>query len=100
MAIAAGGAEHVAQQAMRMHADQDRLGRILVFGTTDIAPDERHVRFTTTHFALVGDQAELPVLGFDHRFAYTMYVALMLHAVADQLRNREHLHFMDAAKLD
>src|SRR6202030_601971 len=92
--------EHVAQQAVRVHADQDRLGRITDVATADIASNERHVGITTVHFALVGDQAEFSVLGFDHRLAYTMHVALMIHPVTDQLRNREHFHFMGAAELD
>src|SRR5208282_5985106 len=78
MAVAAGGAENVAQQAVRVHADQDGLGRI-----ADIAANQGHVGSATVHFTLVGDEAEFPMLGFDHRLAYTMYVALMLHAVAD-----------------
>ncbi len=57
------------------------------------------MRFATVHFALVGDQAKLPVLGFDHGLAHTMHVALVLHAVADQLRDREHFHFVLAAEL-
>src|SRR5271157_2529460 len=105
MAVASGGAKNVAQQAVRVHADQDRLGRIADIATSDVSAsdvtaDQGHVGFAAVHFALIGDQAEFSVLGFDHRLAHTMHVALMLHAVADQLRHGEHFHFMRAAELN
>ena len=74
--------------------------RIAAVVAADVSAKQCHVRIAAVHFAFVGDQAEFSVLGFDQRLAYTMHVALMLHAVADQLRHREHFHFVGAAEFD
>src|ERR1019366_3239616 len=71
IAFTPGGSKNVAQQAVRMHADQHRFCRI-----ADIAANERDMRITTVHLTLVSDQAEFSVLGLDHRLTQAMNVAL------------------------
>src|ERR1700732_3396441 len=95
MALAAGGSEDVAHQAVGVHADQHWL----VAGF-NIATNEGYVRLAAIDLALVGDEAELAEAGVDQRLAHAMYVALMRHAVADQLRDRQHLHVVLLAELD
>jgi len=65
MAVAAGGSEHIAQQAVRVHADQDRLRGII-----DVTANQCHVGRAAVDFAFVGDQAEFSVPGFYHRLAH------------------------------
>src|ERR1700690_78504 len=40
------------------------------------------------------------MFGLNHRLAHAMHVALMLHAVADQFRHRQHHHVVHRAELD
>ncbi len=67
---------------------------------TEIATDERDVAFTTLHFALVGNHAELAVARLDAGLAGADDVALVAQAVADQLGDGEDSEAVFAAKGD
>src|SRR5580698_4101546 len=84
---------------MSVHTNEDWIRRGTIFAT-DISSNQRHVRAAAIDFTFVGDQAKFSVLGFDHGLTHTMHVALVLHAVADQLRYGEHFHLVDAAELN
>src|SRR5205807_9083408 len=95
VAIATGSAEHVAHQAVSVHAHQDR--RWTVF---DLASDQRHLGLAAIHLALIRNQAKLTIQGFYQRLADPAYVALVGHSVANQLGHGEHFHLVHAAELD
>ena len=105
-AAAAIGCEDVAGCAARVHANQNGVGARRA-GLPDppgtlagpswhagqlgaqVATDEGDVAFAAVDLALVGDHAELAVLGLNGGFAGTDDVALVAKAVADQFRDGE-----------
>src|SRR5882724_5691835 len=88
MAFARCRAEDVADQTMRVHAHQHRIFRRDARG--QLAHDQRDVRFAI-YLALVGDHAEIAVARRYHGFADAMHIAFVLHAIADQFRDGQHL---------
>ena len=55
-----------------------------------VAADQGDVALAAVDLALVGDHAELAILGLNAGFAGADDVALVAQAVADELRNGEH----------
>jgi len=66
------------QQAVRVHADQDRLRGII-----DVTANQMPCGTRRRRLRFRSDQAEFSVPGFYHRLAHAVDVAFMLHAVAD-----------------
>src|ERR1039458_1353507 len=79
---------------MPMHAYQYRFA-----GTLDIPANHGNVA-SIIYIAAIRDDAEVTMLSSENRFAYTMDITFVGHAVPNQLRHREHLHAMTPAKLD
>src|SRR4051812_25535051 len=74
--------EDIAYEAMSMHANQYGI-----FGGEagwEFSHNQRNVRLAV-HFALVSNHAEFAIASGNHRFTQSMHVALVLHAIADQL---------------
>src|SRR6202034_3697382 len=95
MALAAGRAEYVAHQAMRVHADQNwRIAGL------KIATNQGYVRLAAVNFARIRNQPEFSQTGIYQRFAHAMHVTFMRHAEADELGHGEHLHRVHAAEFD
>src|SRR6516162_243105 len=95
MAFASGRAKDVAHQAVGVHAYEHRLLRVL-----DIAANEGDMRLAAIDFARIRDETKFTESRLDQGLAYAIHIALMRHAVADQLGYREHLHVVLAAELD
>jgi len=93
LAVAQRSPENVAGQAMSVHADQHRSGCVL-----HITLDQGHVRFTVK-LVLKRDHAEFTVAGGQHGFTNAGYMAFILHAVPDQLRNGQHFQAVFAAEI-
>src|SRR6266850_2037759 len=92
-AVARSGTEDVAGQAMGMDAHQ---GRLRAF---EIAAHQRDV-LVVVHIAGVRDHAEIAKARGQDGFRDAANVAFMLHAVADQVRNREHFQIVFLAKFN
>ena len=75
--------EHVARQALRVHAHQH------VFALAQVSLDQRHVGLAIEK-ALVGDDAELPVFGGQRRRGRAPDERLGPHPVLDQIGDRDH----------
>src|SRR5262249_56148116 len=84
LAVAERAAKHVAGQAMRVHAYQHRAAPAF-----HVSLDQGYVRFAV-QLALKRDHAKLAVSRGQHGLADPHYVPLILHAIADQLRYRQH----------
>ena len=67
-------------------------------GVLHVAAQQRDVRLAAVHLALVGDHAELAEARRHQRLADAPHVALVLHAVADQLGDGEHLQIVLGAE--
>ena len=93
-AVAPTGAENIAHQAVGVHAHQHRL----VAGMLDVALDQRNVR-VAVDLRLIGDHAKFAVSGRHSASASAAHVALVRHAVADELRHGQHLEIMLAAEV-
>ena len=76
-----------------MDADERRSGPI------ELSANERDV-LIVVDIAAVGDHAEIAVAGGQNGFGDAAHVAFVLHAVADEIGYREHLHVVFAAKID
>src|ERR1700683_4508740 len=72
-----------------MHTHQYRLAP-----TFNIAAYQSHVGLASVNLTLISDQPKLAVACPDQRFSYAIHIALMLHAIANQLRNRQHFYYM------
>src|SRR6266496_6359738 len=94
-AIAAGGSENIADEAMRVHTYQHWLVSLI-----NVAADQRQMRVPSIYFAFVGDDAEFSVARVYQRFADAVHIPLVLHTVADQFRYGQHLHLVFLAKVD
>src|SRR6266478_3794262 len=92
-AVARGGTEDVAGQAMGMDAHQGRLRSF------EIAAHQRDV-LVVVHIAGVRDHAEIAKARGQDGFRDAANVAFMLHAVADEVRHREHFQIVFLAKLN
>src|SRR5579883_3287264 len=92
VAIASGAAENVAGQAVGVHANQ--RGR----WPLEIPADERDV-LVVVHVAGIRDHAEIAEARRENRLGDAANIALMLHPVANQVRDRKHLQAVLAAKL-
>src|SRR6266446_1623748 len=92
-AVAGGGAEDIAGEAVRMDAHQGR------FRAFEITAHQRDV-LVVVHVAGVGDHAEIAKARWQDSFRDTANVALMLHAVADEVRHREHFQIVFLAKFN
>ena len=90
-AIAGDRAEDVAGEAMGMDADQ-RGSR-----PVQVAAHQGDV-LIVIHIARIGDDAEIAVARGKNGFCYAAHVTLVLHAVADQVRDREHFQVVLVAK--
>ena len=92
-AIASGRTENISGEAVRMDAHQRRLGAF------QVAAHEGNV-LIMVHVAGVGDHAEIAEARGQNCFGNAPDVAFVLHAVADQVRDREHLQVVFLAKFD
>src|SRR6267143_3338329 len=90
-AVAGGGTEDVTGEAVRMNAHQSRLC------TFEIAAHQRDM-LVVVHVAGVSNHAEIAKARGQDGFRDAADVAFMLHAVADKVRNREHLQIVFLAK--
>src|SRR6266404_6228799 len=88
-ALARARAEDVAGQAMRVHANQHRIGR------GNFAAQQRDVR-RTINVALVRDHAKLAVTRAEQRFAGAMNGLLVLQAVANEFGDGQQLQVVPA----
>jgi len=74
-------------------ADERRSGSI------ELTANERDV-LIVVDIAAVSDHAEVAVASGQNGFGDAAHVAFVLHAVANEIRDREHLHIVFAAKID
>ena len=81
-AVAALGAEHVAGEALRVHAHQ----HVRLAG--HVAVDQRDV-LRPVHVVLVADDAELAEVGREPRLGHAVHQPLGLQPVGDELRHRD-----------
>ena len=89
-----------------MDADEDGLVRPC--GLVEVAEGEGDVGFIACAWfllhgldvALVGEHAEVAVLGGQEAFGYAVDVALVGHAVADEIGYGDHLEVVGLAELD
>jgi hypothetical protein len=106
-AVAEGGAEDGAGEAMGLDADQNGLVR----GRGEIAEDESEVGFVRLGFtntggvgtsdsclAFIRNHAELAVRGGQLGLGDAVDVALVQHAVANKVCDRKHLEVMQLAE--
>ena len=84
VAIAGCRAEDVAGEAVRMDADECWRGAVPGL------PRTRRDVLIVIDVARVGDHAEIAVARGQHGFGDAAHVALVLHAVADQVRHGQH----------
>ena len=82
-AVAARRVEHVAGQALRVHADEH------VLAVADLAAHQRDVRLAV-ELVLVGEDAERAVLGRQRRVRGALHQPLGAHPVLNQVRDRDH----------
>src|SRR5581483_3395563 len=100
-----GGPKNVAHQAMGVHAHQHWFVGAGTWEISaawgvlfDVALGEGNVRLAI-HFAFISDHAEFAEPGGHQRLAYAADVALVLHAVANQFGDRQHLQPMVLTEL-
>src|SRR5215469_6174377 len=93
--VATGGAEDVANQAMRVHSNQHPGIALL-----NVSFYQCQMRVSAIYFALVSHNSKVAVTRVHERFADTMDVTLMLHPVADQLRDGENFQIVIFAKFN
>ena len=91
-AVAARRVEHVAGQAARVHAHQH------VLAVADVSLDQRDVGLAIDE-ALVGDDAELAVLGRQRRRRDAPDQRLGPHPVLDQIGDRDHQQLVPLREL-
>ncbi len=65
-----------------------------------VAAHQGYVRLAALDFAFVGNQAKLSVLCVNQSLAHAVHIALVLHAIANQLRYRQQLQAVDLAEFD
>src|SRR5438105_685508 len=92
-AIARRGTKNVASKTVRMDAHERRR---IVF---QIAANERDV-LVMVHVTRIGNHFEFAEARGQSRFRHATHVALVLHAVANQVRHRQHFDAMFLAKFD
>ena len=90
-AVAGERAENVAGQAMRVHANEGRLR------AAELAANEGDVELIVG-LGGIGEHAEIAEARGEGRFRDALHVTLMLHAIADQLGNRQKLQIVAPAK--
>ncbi len=90
-AIAGKRTEYISRQAVRMYANERWRG------ADEFATNQGDV-LIVIDVAGIGDHAEIAETCGQNRFGYAANVALVVHAVADQVRNREHLQIVFAAE--
>src|SRR5260370_36223574 len=92
LAIAKRSTENVSRKAMRVHAHHHRTSSAF-----HVSLDQGNVRLSV-ELVLKSDHAEFTVTRWQHRFTHADYVTLILHAIANQLRDGQHLELMLAAE--
>ena len=90
MAVAFGGGENVAGEAVRMHAHQRRRAG-------EISANQRDV-LLAVHVGGIDDHAEIAVARGQSRLGHAADVALVPHAVANQFRDGQQLQSVRAAE--
>ncbi len=74
-----------------MHAHQRKLTVVCSpAALLQVSAHQRHVEFVI-HVARIRDHAEIAIFRGQHRFGNAPHVALVLHPVADQVRDRHQL---------
>src|SRR5579859_5488987 len=92
-AIAGCGAEDVAREAVRVDANEG--GRL----TFEFAADECDV-LVVVNVARVGDHAEITETSSENRLSEAADVTFVLHAIANQIGNREQFQIVRFAEFD
>src|SRR5207249_11507344 len=78
-----------------MHAYQYRVVALI-----DFAANQSEMGITAIYLAFIGNHSEFAMLGVHQGLAHPMYIPLVLHAIANQFGNGEHLHSMLITELD
>ena len=103
-AVAGSGAEDVAGEAVGVDADQDRLAG--PGSCVEVAEGKGYVGFVAgagldgLDVAFVGEHAEIAVLGGENALRDAVDVALVGHAVADEVGYGDHFEGVKFAELD
>ena len=103
-AITGSRAKDISGEAMGVDADED--GRVRPGGGGEIAEGEGYVGFIARtevgdrlDVALVGEHPEVAVLRWENAFGNSMDVALVCHAVANEVGYGDHLEGVQLAEL-
>src|SRR5260370_1295990 len=84
-----------ADDAMRRHPHPQR-----VVATLSVDMPQGEMGVAAIDFALVSNHAEFAISRTHQCLTYFMYIALVLHAVADQFRHSQHFQTVSVAELD
>ena len=94
VAIAGRGAEHVSGEAVGMDAYQRRAGFRKV---SQLTAHQRHVQLVV-RVVRIRDHAEISMPRGQHGFCDAAHMPFMLHAIANQVRDGQQFHSMQAAE--